>query len=139
LPQGFVNYWVGYRSYYRGLGRGLKHVYWRTGLAGSCLQMREVRDEAIAAFALHEIATNPQVRAQVESLAEDWAKNNKAYLAGRLSAGVVTSTLAGAAGAGYAAGPSAVALAGMGDALEEIDQGSDEISDIARGFIMGEP
>jgi RHS repeat-associated protein len=126
LPQSLVNYFEGYGSYYEGLGSAAKHIYWRSGLAGKCEQQNEIQDEAVLGLALNSLRI-PAVRNAALSAGESWALNNKAYLAGRMSAGLVTSTVTGV---GLAGGLSLATVAGLGTALDNIDRGATEASDV---------
>ena len=138
LPHPLVDAFLGYGSYYRGLGSALKHIYWRTGFAGRCRQQHEVEDEAIAALALSAIDSHPKIRSELAGLAKDWILNNQAYMAGRFAAGGITSYVVSRSGFEFGGGLSLTAAASMGSALDEIDAGRREVADIARGAIMGD-
>ena len=118
LPPSLVNFFEGYGSYYGGLGNAAGHMYRRSGMAGSCLQQRAIENEAALAAALLALS-NRAVANQAGAAAKTWASNNKAYLAGRLSAGGVTSAVTGV---GPYGGLTLGLVAGMGDALHNIDR-----------------
>ena len=135
LPDGFVDYWRGYQSYYLGLGHAVKHIYRRSGLAGLCAKKREIIDEALLGLGLNALA-QPVVANYVVDRAESWALDHKAYIAGRFSAGTITS---GATGVGIYGGLSLASLAAMGDALDAIDNGVDHVDAIVSGITGSSP
>ena len=75
-----------------------------------CHQQHEIEDEAALTLALNSLRI-PAVRNVALSAAKSWALDHKAYLAGRTSAGLVTSTVTDV---GLAGGISLTTLAGLG-------------------------
>ena len=133
VPQGVVDYFSGYGSYYGGLFNGAKHIYNGSGLNGADAQKRAENAEVALALGIKTIATNPEIGKQAACMAEDWASNHKAYLAGRLTAGAL---LSGITGVGPYGGVSLGLFAGMGDALNNIENGMDNAQQIIPS-IMG--
>jgi hypothetical protein len=128
LPQGLVDYFSGYGSYYTGVGHAAEHLFWRSGLAGQHYQQLEICEEAILGAAVAYVSTHPKVAKEVWRL----ALQHKAYLSGRLSAGVVTSTVTGV---GPYAGASIGTLAALGTGLDDVDNGVTQASGIVGGMI----
>ena len=131
LPQGLVDYFEGYGSYYGGLFNAGKHMYMRAGFSGDCNKQRAIEDEAILAAGLVALS-QPQIAKEVYPSVKRWAGNHKAYLGGRLSAGALTSAITGV---GPYGGLSLGLLAGMGDALNNIDRGADHPDDVLRSIL----
>jgi RHS repeat-associated protein len=134
LPPALVNFFEGYGSYYGGLGNAAVHMYRRSGIAGSCLQQRAVENEAALASALLALS-NRDVASQAANAAKAWAGNHKAYLGGRLSAGGVTSAVTGV---GPYGGLSLGLVAGMGDALHNIDRANATSAEQVLRSILGD-
>ena len=133
LPPGLVNFYEGYGSYYGGLGNAA-HMYRRSGMAGACLQQRSVENEAALAAALLALSDRA-VASQAATAAKNWVGNNKAYMGGRFSAGGVTSALTGA---GPYGGLSFGLVAGMGDALHNIDRANASSAEQVLRSILGD-
>lgn len=131
LPWGVVDYFSGYGSYYGGLYDAAEHMVRRSGLAGECEKLRAQEEEAVLGAALRALS-DPDVANKAATAAGNWAADHKAYLAGRLSAGAITS---GATGIGPYGGVSLGVLAGLGNALENIKNGLDSPNDIVLGFL----
>jgi RHS repeat-associated protein len=125
LPPGLVNFFEGYGSYYGGLGNAAIHIYRRAGFSGSCLQQRSVENETALAAALLTLS-NRDIARQAAQAAKTWASSHKAYLGGRLSAGGVTSAVSGI---GPYGGLSLGLVAGIGDALHNIDRANASSAD----------
>ena len=134
IPNGLVDFFEGYGSYYSGLGSAGVHMYRRSGLAGACRQRRAIENEAALAVALLSLS-NPVAASQAASAANYWASNHKAYLGGRLSAGGIISTLTGV---GPYGGLSLGLVAGMGDALHNIDRANASSAEQVLRSIMGD-
>jgi RHS repeat-associated protein len=134
LPPGLVDFFEGYGSYYGGLGNAAVHMYQRAGIAGSCLQRRAVENEAALAAALLALS-NRDIASRAANAAKDWASNHKAYLGGRLSAGGVTSAVTAV---GPYGGLSLGLIAGMGDALHNIDRGNATSAEQVLRSILGD-
>jgi hypothetical protein len=134
LPQGLVDYFEGYGSYYGGLWHAGVHMYRRAGFAGACLQRRATENEVALAAGLLALS-NPTIAKQAASAAKNWAGNHKAYLGGRLSAGAVTSAVTGV---GPYGGLSLGLVAGMGDALNNIDRANASSADQVLRSILGD-
>jgi len=135
LPQGVVNFASGYGSYYGGLLNGAGHLLDRSGFAGPDAQQSAIQAEAVLALGINTIATNPAIAKQAACTAENWAANNKAYLAGRLTAGALLSVITGL---GPYGGVALGLFAGMGDALNNIQNGMNTIQQIIPSM-MGMP
>jgi hypothetical protein len=103
-------------------------------MAGSCLQQRSVENETALAAALLALS-NREVASQAAQAAKTWASNNKAYLGGRLSAGGVTSAITGV---GPYGGLSLGLIAGMGDALHNIDRAKASTAEQVLRSILGD-
>jgi hypothetical protein len=71
-----------------------RHLYRRLGLSGDCFQRSEVQDEAILGLGLDALR-DPLIRNEALQVAQSWALSNSGYLAGRFSAGAVTSYASG--------------------------------------------
>ncbi|MGJ7501125.1 RHS repeat-associated core domain-containing protein [Variovorax sp. ZT5P49] len=131
LPQGLVDYSSGFGSYFGGLANAGKHMYRRAGFDGECMQQRATEDEEIFGAALLALA-DPAVAKKAFKGAKDWASNHKAYLSGRFSAGGATGTITRT---GPYGGISLGLVAGMGDALNNIDRGADNPEAVLRGIL----
>ncbi|MBL8470557.1 MAG: hypothetical protein JNM98_02060 [Rhodocyclaceae bacterium] len=117
-PQGLVDYFEGFGSYYGGLWHAGVHMYRRAGFAGSCWQKRAIENESALGAGVFSLA-HPIVRRQALSAAKYWATGHKAYLGGRFTAGAVTSSVTGV---GIYGGLSLGVVAGFGDALNNVDR-----------------
>ncbi|WP_073465792.1 RHS repeat domain-containing protein [Rhizobacter sp. OV335] len=134
LPDGLVNFFTGFGSYYGGLWNASKHMYQRAGFAGECRQRRAIENEAALAGGLLALS-NPTIAANAVAQLGNWAANHKAYLAGRLSAGGVTSTVTRT---GPYGGISLGLIAGLGDALENIDRADASSAEHVLRGILGD-
>jgi len=124
LPTSLVNFFEGYGSYYRDIGKIATHFYRRSGIAGICLEQQAIRNETALALALYALSDSTVAR-QAALNTQDWANNNKSYLRGRLTAGGITNALAGI---GPYGGLSLAMLVGMGNALDNINRAGGTLS-----------
>lgn len=130
------NNFSGAGSYFRGIYRGAVHVGERSGAFGDAAKNNAINSEAALALAIREVGTNPKVAARAWCETKNWAKNNKAYLTGRFSAGDVTSY---ATGLGLYGGIALTSFAAMGDALHAIQGGLQNPEQIFKAAIGGGP
>ncbi|MEO6976677.1 MAG: RHS repeat-associated core domain-containing protein, partial [Gallionella sp.] len=78
VPQGVVDYFTGYRSYYVGLINATSHMYRRSGFAGKCEELRAMEEEAILAEAMRLYKNDVTIRVNVNAKVKEWALNHKA-------------------------------------------------------------
>ena len=129
----------GFGSYYGGLFNGGKYLWRRSGFSGDCEKQRAVEEAAILSAALLAYSTRPDVFAQVNAKAAEWASNNRSYLSGRLTAGGITSfgvsyRLPDWRGKLGIAG-SLFIVAGLGDALNAARNGADNPEDFMKAIL----
>ncbi|HEY0060671.1 MAG TPA: RHS repeat-associated core domain-containing protein, partial [Telluria sp.] len=128
LPEGLVGYATGYRSYYGGLINFAAHLARRSGFDGDCEQKR-AEEEEIAMGAAFGALSDQKIAKEVSERVGHWASENKAHIAGRLSAGVVTGMVVREPRISVGL----TTAAAMGDALDAIRNGADNAELILRG------
>ena len=106
----------------------------RSGALGAEAQQSAINAEAVLAGAIYKIGTDQKVAARVYCEAKNWAGNNKAYLAGRFSAGAAISAVSGI---GFYGGVALTTFAAMGDALNSIENGMTNPEQIICGALGG--
>ncbi len=141
MPNRSVNadFFVGAWSYVRGNYRAGRFVARLSGILGECEQERATDERVISRRLMDELAQNPELRAELYKQVKAYAKNHKAQIAGRISAGSLTTAVATrfAGRPGTVVGFGLAANAVVGDLRFAVESGTYDAPALAAAIAAG--
>jgi hypothetical protein len=102
------------------------------GLAGACNRQKAVQAEAILRVAMLAYTNSSEARLAANAAAGKWVANNKSFLGGRVSAGLVTSFIGRFS---PQLGSQLAIFSSMGKAMEGIENGATTTEQIIQGMM----
>jgi len=127
------NFLGGAASYVRGNYRTVRYAARRAGVFGEYAKQQAETEGLLTAEIASEYLNNPEFRDAVNAAAYDYARNNKAYLAGRVGTGLGAS----AALTPYGGIPLTISAAN-GDIRYAAERGVSSASGIAQAIVTGQ-